>query len=199
LLGLLALAANIAIGASELPPPQQAIADTSEHLKTLLQEQRAQLHQDPQIAYRVAEQALMPRVDIQRMSGLVLGRNWRRASREQRQAFADEFRRLLLRTYSTALQELGNWDISFKALRNQHGKTVLVETQMTPAGAPAISIDYKMYDKDGEWLVYDIKIESISLVANYRSSFTRLVRKKGIDGLIKELSDANNQKDQAQT
>jgi phospholipid transport system substrate-binding protein len=70
---------------------------------------------------------------------------------------------------------------------------------MTPAGAPAISIDYKMYDKDGEWLVYDIKIESISLVANYRSSFTRLVRKKGIDGLIKELSDANNQKDQAQT
>jgi phospholipid transport system substrate-binding protein len=141
----------------------------------------------------------MPRVDIQRMSGLVLGRNWRRASREQRQAFADEFRRLLLRTYSTALQELGNWDISFKALRNQHGKTVLVETKMTPAGAPSISIDYKMYDKDGEWLVYDIKIESISLVANYRSSFTRLVRKKGIDGLIKELSEANNQKDQAQT
>lgn len=186
------------VGASELSGPQQVIRNTSERLRATLIEDRQRLTDDPAYLYRMADEVFLPHVDMARVSSLVLGKHWRKATPEQKQAFAEQFKRMLVRTYATALHELGDWEVRFPPLRMQPGeKRVLVQTQLIRTGAQPVAVDYSMYRKDGHWLAYDVKIEGVSLVTNYRSSFSRLIRQKGIGGLIEELAARNEDRVQS--
>ena len=174
--------------------PQQVIQDTSERLRVILQENKQRLVDEPEYVYRLADEVFVPHVDMERVSSLVLGKHWRRATPEQKQAFSDQFKRMLVRTYATALRELGDWKVDFLPMRTQPGeKRVLVQTLMTRSGAPPVAMDYRMHQKDGHWLAFDVSVEGVSLITNYRASFSRLIRQKGIDGLIKELAARNEQ------
>lgn len=184
-------------GATGLSEPQQVIQKTAQRLQQALREDRQRLIDDPGYIYRMVDQVLLPHVDMSRVSSLVLGRHWRKATAAQKQAFAEEFKRLLVRTYATALRELGDWRIEFPPLRmNPDAESVLVQSRMIRSGAQPLAMDYRMYCKDGKWLAYDVKIEGISLITNYRSSFSRLIRQKGIGGLIEELAARNDEKAQ---
>ena len=140
----------------------------------------------------VLEAKLLENFDFARMAALAVGKNWRSATPEQQKRLTDEFRALLVRTYSGALNQYRNETIDFKPLRMNAGDTdVTVRTAvLRPAGAP-IQIDYSMEKKADAWKCYDIVVGGVSLVTNYRDEFNEQVRIGGLDGLIKTLADRN--------
>jgi phospholipid transport system substrate-binding protein len=142
--------------------------------------------------FALAEEKILPNFNFDRVSRLVLGKNWTRATPEQKTAFQAEFRTLLLRTYATALSRYKNQTIEYKPLRMTDGaNTASVKTQILQSGGQPIEVDYTLAKETDAWKVYDIVIEGVSLVTNYRGQFAQEVRQNGLDSLIKKLADKN--------
>lgn len=144
--------------------------------------------------FALAEEKILPNFNFDRVSRLVLGKAWGKASAEQKKAFQEEFRSLLLRTYATALSKYRNQTIEYKPFRAQASDTdVTVKTQILQPGGQPVAVDYSL-EKTGEsWKVYDITIEGVSLVTNYRGQFSNEIRQGGLDGLIQKLAAKNQE------
>lgn len=143
-------------------------------------------------AIALVEQKVLPHFDFAHMTRLAVGRDWRQASPAQQKQLADEFKALLVRTYSNALTSYKNQTIVFKPLRLQAGDTdVMVRSEVRQPGAAAVSIDYSLEKQSTDWKVYDVVVGGVSLVTNYRESFATEVRNGGIDGLIRSLQNKN--------
>ena len=141
---------------------------------------------------KLADEKILPLFNFVRMTQLAVGRNWRDASDAQKKLLTDEFRTLLVRTYSTSLTQFRNQTIDVKPLKVAAADTeVVVKTQVIQPGGQPIPIDYSMEKSGDSWKVYDVLIDGVSLVTNYRSSFNTEIQKSGIDGLIKSLSERN--------
>ncbi len=195
LAGLLLFFSLSVASAETLPPPEAAIQNVSESLKTLLQNNRERIKTDKAYVYQLANEVVAPHVDFNRLSGLALGKHWRRATAQQKQEFMRQFQRLLVRTYATAFREFGEWSLKFFPRHDAaDAKKVLVRSEVLRPGAPPVSVKYRMHRKGGEWLVYDIVIEGISLVTNYRTTFAKEVRRNGMSGLIERITKLNNQR-----
>ena len=141
---------------------------------------------------QLVEAKVLPHFNFTRMTQLAMGRNWRQATPEQQRALVDEFRALLVRTYTTAFNQYKNQTIDYRPLRMVPTDTEVVVKSLIkqPSGQP-VEVDYSM-EKVGEaWKVYDVKIEGISLVENYRNTFNSEVQKNGVDGLLKALVEKN--------
>jgi phospholipid transport system substrate-binding protein len=142
--------------------------------------------------FALTEEKILPNFNFDRVSRLVLGKNWTKATPEQKTAFQNEFRTLLLRTYATALSKYKNQTIEFKPLRMADGaNTATVKTEILQSGGQPIAVDYTLAKEVDAWKVYDIVIEGVSLVTNYRGQFAQEVRQNGLDSLIKKLADKN--------
>ena len=141
---------------------------------------------------KLAEEKVLPYFNFVRMTQLAVGRNWRDASDTQKKSLIDEFRTLLVRTYSTSLSQYRNQTIDVKPMRISAADTdVVVKTQVNQPGGQPIPIDYSLEKTRDGWKVFDVLIDGVSLVTNYRSSFNTEIQKSGIDGLIKSLVDRN--------
>src|SRR5581483_485827 len=151
---------------------------------------------DKSKAAQLIEEKIVPHFDFERMTRLAVGRSWREATPEQRQTLIDEFRTLLVRSYSSAYTSYKDIVVDVKPLKLQPNEDdVTVKTQIKlPGGAPPINVDYSMYKANPEWKVYDVVVDGVSLVTTYRSTFAEEVRKGGIPGLIKALADLNSGK-----
>ncbi|MEJ1355395.1 MAG: ABC transporter substrate-binding protein [Candidatus Sedimenticola sp. (ex Thyasira tokunagai)] len=192
---LVLLLTPVGASAEKLAAPQQVIQDISDSLQGVLSDNGDLLKSDPAYVYRLANEVLVPHIDFARVSSLVLGKHWRRASVSEREAFAREFRRLLVRTYSTAFHEFDMWEIRYQPLRMKAGSDDLsVQTKVIRPGAAPVAVVYRMHLKEGRWMAYDVKIEGISLVTNYRSGFARDLRKGDMTHLIQRLSDLNERR-----
>lgn len=142
--------------------------------------------------FALAEEKVLPNFNFQRVSRLVLGKNWTRATEEQKAAFQGEFKTLLLRTYATALSKYKDQTIEYKPFRMaENSKTATVKTQIIQEGGQPISVNYRLAQETDAWKVYDIVIADVSLVTNYRGQFSQEVRQNGLDSLIKKLADKN--------
>jgi phospholipid transport system substrate-binding protein len=142
--------------------------------------------------YKLVEEKILPNFDFEKVARLVLGRAWRSASDEQKKGFIVEFRTLLLKTYSVALSKYKNQKIEFKPTRmSEADEIVIVKSEIIQSGGQPIKVNYALSKRSGKWLVFDIVIEGVSLVTNYRSQFSSEIRKNGIDTLIKKLSKKN--------
>jgi phospholipid transport system substrate-binding protein len=149
----------------------------------------------------LVENKVLPHFNFQRMTQLALGRDWRQATPEQGKVLVDEFRELLVRTYSKALTEYRDQVIIFKPFKMAPADTdVKVRTEIKQSGGKPIPLDYYLEKNDNGngWKVYDLEVGGISLVTNYRSSFAQEVRAGGIDGLIRNLQ-AKNKSGEAST
>ena len=145
-----------------------------------------------QKAIDLVEAKVLPHFDFLHMTRLAMGRDWRATTPQQQKVLADEFRTLLVRTYSKALTEYKNQVIEFRPFKMSPGETdVKVRTQISQPGAKPIPLDYYLEKSPQGWKVYDIEVDGISLVINYRESFASEVRSGGIDGLIKTLQAKN--------
>jgi phospholipid transport system substrate-binding protein len=144
-------------------------------------------------AIELVEAKVLPHFNFTRMTQLALARDWRQANAAQQKALTDEFRTLLVRTYSKALTEYKNQSIDFRPFSAKPGETdVRVRTEIKQSGAGKnIELDYFLEKSGTAWKVYDIEVGGISLVTNYRESFASEVRNNGIDGLVKSLQAKN--------
>ena len=136
---------------------------------------------------------VLPNFNFTRMTQLALARDWRQASAAQQKVLTDEFRTLLVKTYSKALTEYKNQTIVFKPFTLKVGETdARVRTEVKQSGAGKnVELNYYLEKSGPAWKVYDIEVGGISLVTNYRDSFASEVRNGGIDGLIKALQAKN--------
>ena len=142
--------------------------------------------------FALAEEKIVPNFNFDKVSRLVLGKNWTKATPDQKTAFQAEFRTLLIRTYATALSKYKNQTIEYKPMRMADGATtVSVKTQIVQPGGQPIAVDYSLEKHTDAWKVYDIVIEGVSLVTNYRGQFAQEIRQNGLDSLIKKLGDKN--------
>lgn len=143
----------------------------------------------------LAEKKVLPNFDFKRMTRLAVGRSWSKASPAQQEALERAFRTLLVRTYTTALsQSSGETKVEVKPSSPKSGEAdTMVRTLVSEPGRKPFAIDYRMSKASGEWKVYDVVVENLSLVTNYRSSFQSEIARSGIDGLIKSI-EAKNQK-----
>ena len=196
--GLAAMLALAPLGAQAqqllAPPPEQPDvlmhAVTEEVIAILKKDMAA--GQPTDIA-RLVETRIVSVFDFRRMTSIAMARNWRLASPEQQAALVAQFRTLLVRTYSLALSDYRDQEIDYKPLRAAAGDNeVLVRSSVRRPGAETLSIDYEMANGLAGWQVYDVKVGGVSLVINYREAFAETVNARGIDGLIKALSDKND-------
>ena len=140
----------------------------------------------------LVDSTVMPHVDFRRMTALSVGRNWRSASPEQQKQLMAEFRLLLLRTYSGALGSVKDQTIKMKPLRAQPSDTeVIVRSEIAQPRAEPIQLDYRMEKAADGWKIYDVNVLGVWLVETYRGQFAQEVSARGIEGLIKSLSDKN--------
>ncbi|MGD8569258.1 MAG: ABC transporter substrate-binding protein [Gammaproteobacteria bacterium] len=173
-------------------PAMKLVKETTDQIRARIKEEDKAIKADNQVLYDLVTKIVLPHFDFRRMSSWVLGRNWRKATEQQKEKFTDEFSHLLVRTYSKALYDNIDQKINFLPMRGKpDGDDVTVRTEVPQQGGFPIPIDYKMHKKKGEWKVYDVVIDSISLVSNYRSSFNQEIKKSGIDSLIASLAERN--------
>lgn len=140
----------------------------------------------------VIETKLVQHFDFTRMAALAMGRNWAKATADQQKRIADEFRSLLVRTYSGALTQYRNQEIDYKPLRADPAATdVTVRTEVVRQGQSPVQIDYGLTKTGSTWKAYDIIVGGVSLVTNYRDEFNEQIRQGGVDGLIASLAARN--------
>ncbi len=184
--GLFALSAHAAEA-----PDEMVRRSTNEILAAIKADKDLQAGNQAKIE-KLAEEKVLPYFNFARMTQLAVGRNWRDASDAQKKSLTDEFRRLLVRTYSTSLSQYRNQTIEVKPLKIAAADTeVVVKTQVIQPGGQPIPIDYSLENGSSGWKVYDVLIDGVSLVTNYRSSFNTEIQKNGIDGLVKSLVERN--------
>ena len=142
--------------------------------------------------HALVEGKIATNFDFMRMTSLAMGRNWSKATPEQQKVLAEEFKTLLIRTYSGALTNYQNHVMDFKPLKMQPTDTdVMVRTTVTAQGGQPIPIDYNLEKKPEGWRAYDVTVGGVSLVTNYREEFNNAIRDGGVDGLIKSLQTKN--------
>jgi phospholipid transport system substrate-binding protein len=147
---------------------------------------------DKQKALKLAEEKVLPHIDFEEATRLAVGRSWREASPEQRKKLTDEFRRMLVRTYSSAISAYEGQTMKVQPVRMKPDDTdVTVHNQYIRPGGKPVQLDYQMRKTPGGWKIYDIIVEGVSLVLTYRSEFDAVVRQQGVDGLIKRLAEKN--------
>ncbi|MDI6751047.1 MAG: ABC transporter substrate-binding protein [Rhodocyclaceae bacterium] len=192
LLGLLtAFLFSFPVAAAEMAPDVLVKTVTNEVLETVRQDKEIRNGNSKKVL-ELVETKILPHFNFYRMTQLALGREGRQATAEQMKVLVDEFRTLLVRTYSKALTEYRDQEIVFKPFKMAPTDTdVRVRTEVKQSGGKPVTIDYYLEKGSNGWKVYDIEVAGASLVTNYRSTFAQEIQKGGVDGLIKSLQEKN--------
>lgn len=171
--------------------PDLLVKQTTDKALGELTANREALLENAGMLYEMVDQIVLPHFDFERMSKLVLGKYWKQANAEQRLRFQREFKSLLVRTYATALFEYTGQEIIYKPYRpKKDSERALVQTEFVPGDGPNIPVDYALKKGgDGAWRVYDVRIDQVSMVINYREAYKRIIESKGIDSLIASLGE----------
>lgn len=190
--GLLASSLAFFGAANAETTPDALVKQTADEVLTIIKNDKEIQAGNQQQLFAVVEAKILPNFDFDRVCRMVLGKNWKTATPEQQVAFQKEFRSLLLRTYATALGKYKDQVIEYKPLRVEpDAKNVSVKTQVLQPGGQPVAVDYSLVKAENGWKVYDIVIESVSLVTNYRSQFSNEIRQNGLDSLNKKLAEKN--------
>ena len=185
-------ASGLAMAADEAPEAfiQRITNDTLNTIKA----DKALRNGDIAKIMQLVDTQLMPHVNFRRMTALATGPAWRKATPEQQKRLQEEFKILLVRTYSGALSQVGDQSISLKPLRaSAEDKELVVRTEIRGRGEP-VSLDYRLEKTPGQglgWKIYDINVLGVWLVETYRNQFAQQINVKGVDGLINMLSERN--------
>jgi len=179
---------------SQEVPPDVLIKSVSSEVIAEIRKDTAVHGSDAAKVAALVEAKIVPHFDLRRITQLAVGPAWRRATPEQQERLTQEFKTLLVRTYSGALASYRDQTVDFRPLRAAAGDTeVTVKSLIRQSGAEAIAVEYDLARVSAQWKIFDMRIGGISLVATYRSSFADEVRNHGVDGLIGLLERKNRQ------
>ncbi|MFT4606551.1 MAG: phospholipid transport system substrate-binding protein [Urechidicola sp.] len=170
--------------------PQQLIKHATDRVLSEIKLNSDDYRANPEKLFTLVDEVVLPHFNFVAMTNLALYRHRNEFNNEQKTRVVNEFRNLLIRTYGTALLEYNNQEVNYlDMLGSVEGGKVKVRTEVTQAGGSAIPLDYSLRRGKQGWQVYDIQVDGISLVTNYRSSFSREIKKNGVEGLIKLLAE----------
>jgi len=192
LLAFLITAAGVAQAAEEQSPEALVKQVTAEVLDAVKSDKQLAAG-DREKVLKLAEEKVMPHIDFEETTRLAVGRAWSQASAEQKKALVTEFRRMLVRVYSNAIQPYQGQTVQVSPVRMKPGDTeaTVHNTFKRASGGAPVGFDYSMRKTEQGWKIYDIVVEGVSLVLTYRSEFDGVVKQQGIDGLIKALASKN--------
>ena len=178
--------------AQALEAPEQVVKQTVNTIVTNIQKNRSEYKSDNQKLYEMVESVLVPAVHVERMSQLILAKNWRKATDAQRQDFVAQFQTFLMRSYATALLEYSGEKVNYKEPIPKGNDRVVVKAELVSNAGEIYPVNLYMSNrKDTRWRAYNIEVAGINFVSSYRSTFGDIVAQKGIDGLLSELKQKN--------
>lgn len=170
-------------------PPEQMLQTVTDQLLSNLQQQQ---NRNEQALLTLVNQILVPHINLDLTSQLVLGKYWASATPQQRAEFKTQFTAFMARTYSTALSSYTNEKVRYFPVRGGvTGDRVQVNSAIDQANGQSVSVSYRLALSSGEWKVYDFSVENVSIVENYRSQFADVLRTSGLDGLLQRLKAQN--------
>ena len=185
----------VATAAAQQLSPEQLVQKVTEEVLVSIKSDKQLAAGDKQKALKLAEEKVLPYIDFEEATRLAVGRAWSQATPEQKKKLVSEFRNMLVRTYSNAIEAYEGQ--SLKVLPSRGGKQdakdeATVRAQFVRAGGKPLPIEFQMRKAGETWKVFDIAVEGISLVLTYRSEFDSVVKQEGIEGLIKRLTQKNS-------
>lgn len=191
LFGLLLSTAALAAGA-DMPNPDVLIKDTVKEVLEIVKQDKDIQAGDQKKILALVDAKVLPHFDFERMTRLAVGRGWRSATPEQRKQLVEQFRTLLVRTYTSAFTRYRDQNVEVKPFNMPAGADeATVQTLIIKPGAPSIAVNYEMEKTSDGWKAFDLSVEGASLVTTYRGTFTEQIQQSGIDGLIKTLVEKN--------
>ena len=180
--------------------PDALIKKVTDDVLTIVRQDKDIQSGNTKKAIALVEAKVLPHFNFLHMTALAVGRDWREATPEQKKQLAEEFKTLLVRTYSNALTGYKDQTVRYKPTKMQNGDTdVLVRTEIVQSGSKPIALDYSVEKLPEGWKVYDVVVAGVSLVSNYRDTFAQEIRANKIDGLIKMLATKNKQNEASKT
>jgi phospholipid transport system substrate-binding protein len=183
---------------SEIQAPDLLVKNVTLEVVEIIQKDKDIQKGDRKKVIALIEAKVLPHFNFQAMTSSAVGRNWDKANAEQKARLMDEFKTLLVRTYSSALASYSSQKFDFRPLRAKPTDTdVTVNVRILQSGTEPVTIDYDMEKRPQGWKVWDVRVGGISLVANYRTEFDNLIRDGGVDGLIKALYAKNSSQGQS--
>jgi phospholipid transport system substrate-binding protein len=191
---LITLALFLPIGQAQAADQEirALVMEVSDKILKRTAARRDELRKHPERLSAVLGDLVNPYFDFRAMTQSAMGKYWPRASASEQNLITQEYTKLLIRTYGAAVLNYSGKPIEFgQPKRSKDGKRVEVPSKVTPASGQPVSIDYRMHQVGDKWMVYDVKIDGISLIANYRTSFASEIRKGGMSGLIAALKEKN--------
>ncbi len=189
---LAACFAAVPVRAAEMMAPDMLAKSVTDEVLAVVRADKDIQSGDQKKVLNLVESKVLPHFNFTRMAQLAMGKNWRQASAIQQKALTDEFRTLLVRTYTAAFTHYRNQAVEYRPLRVAPEDTdVVVKSLIKQPGGQPVAVDYGMEKTDRGWKVYNVKIEGVSLVENYRNTFNAEVQRNGVDGLIKSLAEKN--------
>lgn len=192
LLFILLLATPLGGLAADTASAEQVVRKASNEIMTAIEPRKKELREDSAQLYQLVEDIVLPHFDFDFISRLVLGPAWKKAGPENRERFSHAFQKLLVRTYSNALLEYSGEQINWLEARSgDNPDRVIQRAEVKLASGQVVPMNYRMHKTDQGWKVYDIIIDNISLVMNYRGSFAGEIRKNGLTSLIERLEAKN--------
>ncbi len=181
-----------AAASTQKAAPDVLVRDLSNDVLDSIRKDKSLQSGDPTRLNQLVDEKILPHVDFEKMTRLAVGRGWRQASAEQRQALTREFRTLLVRTYSGAVSQVSDHKVQLRPFRAAANETdVVVRTNAVPSRGDPLQLDYRLEKTDAGWKIYDVNVLGVWLVENYRNTFASEVNQGGIDGLIKSLVERN--------
>ena len=172
---------------------QHMVRQVTSRIVDELELRRDALQDDPQRLYELVDRLVLPHFDFERMSRRVLGKRWKSATPEQRSRFVSAFRTLLVRTYTLVLSQYeGQTMTYFDPVPRKRHDEIVIPVQIDLTGSDAVRIAYVIHRSGSDWKVFDVAVDGVSLVTNYRSSFRSEVARHGIEGLIARLESKNS-------
>ena len=188
---LMILSATAATAADD---PTTIVRETTDQVLERVRADKEALQSDIGRMYNLVSELIFPHFDFPIMSQFVLGEHWSKADESSRAGFIEQFRKLLVRTYATALLQFSNQGISYPTVE-QSGRASFARVMQDIAqpGSSPLSVLYRLHNKSGDWKVYDVSISGVSLIQTYKANFDSKVKQDGLEGLIASLDSKNQQ------
>jgi phospholipid transport system substrate-binding protein len=182
----------LALAAAAAPAPLEIVRTTTDNVLERVKTDKETLRAEPGKMYALVSELIFPHFDFAIMAQWVLGDSWAGADEPTRASFIDQFRKLLVRTYATALLEFSDQTISYPdADSAAKAATATVKQEISQPGSSSIPIVYRLHNKTGEWKVFDVSVDGVSLVKTYRASFAAAIKNDGLPALIQSLETKN--------
>lgn len=173
----------------------QMMENLANELIASLEKNKEALQQDLSKIVDIVDTIIMPHTDFELIGKRVLGPHWRSATAEQRKAFLEEFKLLLIVTYAAAFRSYDDQEVEFVGERvdPNNANRVEVRTLIKSSGAPPIPVNYRLHKVDNSWLVYDFNVDGVGLTSSFRSQFNSAINQKGLNQVIADMRVKNDE------